>query len=266
MITTVPIKTKDFRLGINFNFAKNETILEKLDGKAPLYKIDDNNQVVGIPGKKLGLIRGTKYNRNDNGQLIVDDKGLQTVDSDQNQILGNIQADWTGSINLNAEYKGFYLSVLTSIQEGGDIYSSSERSAVSAGTAERTTKNDRMALFVDGVTVDGGANNVMISAEEYWRQLSKVDEEFIYDASFMKLKELAIGYNFPKSLLNKIPNNLVKSVRLSLVGRNLFYFYKHTPGTAPDASAFSSALSAQAYDFSPVPATRTYGFSLNVGF
>jgi len=266
MLTTVPIKTDNFRLGIDFNFAKNETILEELDGESPLYKIDDNNQVVGIPGKKLGLIRGTKYNRNDNGQLIVDDKGLQTIDGDKNQILGDIQADWTGSINLNAEYKGFYVSVLTSIQEGGDIYSSSERGAVSAGTAERTTENDRMSLFVDGVTADGGSNNVMISAEEYWRQLSKVDEEFIYDASFMKLKELAIGYNFPKSLLNKIPNNPVKSVRLSLVGRNLFYFYKHTPGTAPDASAFSSALSAQAYDFAPVPATRTYGFSLNVGF
>ena len=106
----------------------------------------------------------------------------------------------------------------------------------------------------------------MISAEEYWRQLSKVDEEFIYDASHMKLKELAIGYNIPRSILNKIPHNPVKSARFSLVGRNLFYFYKHTPGTSPDASAYSSSLAAQAFDFSPVPATKTYGFSLNVGF
>ncbi len=82
----------------------------------------------------------------------------------------------------------------------------------------------------------------------------------------MKLKELAIGYNIPRSILNKIPHNPVKSARFSLVGRNLFYFYKHTPGTSPDASAYSSSLAAQAFDFSPVPATRTYGFSLNVGF
>jgi hypothetical protein len=159
-----------------------------------------------------------------------------------------------------------FLTALVSIQEGGDILSSSEQSATSAGTAARTTENNRMAFFVDGVTASGGANNVIVSAEEYWRQVSKVDEEFMYDASHMKLKEFAIGYNLPKSLLNKIPHNPVKSARFSLVGRNLLYFYKNTPGTAPDASAYSTSFQAQAYDFSPVPSARTYGFSLNVGF
>ncbi|RZT91863.1 TonB-linked SusC/RagA family outer membrane protein [Ancylomarina subtilis] len=264
MLTTVPVKTNDFRLGIDFNFAKNEGILEKLAPGIPEY--DLGMGVMALPGEKLGVIRGSIYNRTESGEIIVDANGLQTTAQGDDHILGNIQADWTGSINLNAEYKGFFLSALMSIQEGGDIISTSEQSAVSSGTAARTTENNRMALFVDGVTADGGANNVMISAEEYWRELSKVDEEFIYDASHMKLKELAIGYNIPKSILNKIPHSPVKTARFSVVGRNLFYFYKHTPGTAPDASAYSSSLAAQAFDFSPVPATRTYGFSLNVGF
>jgi TonB-linked SusC/RagA family outer membrane protein len=264
MLTTVPVKTNDFRLGIDFNFAKNEGVLEELADGIPEY--DLGMGVMALPGEKLGVIRGSIYNRNESGEIIVDANGLQTTAQGDDHILGNIQADWTGSININAEYKGFYLSALMSIQEGGDIISTSEQGAVSSGTAARTTENNRMSLFVDGVTADGGANNVMISAEEYWRQLSKVDEEFIYDASHMKLKELAIGYNIPKSILSKIPHNPVKSARLSLVGRNLFYFYKHTPGTSPDASAYSSSLAAQAFDFSPVPATRTYGFSLNVGF
>jgi len=159
-----------------------------------------------------------------------------------------------------------FFTSLISMQEGGDIVSSSERSATSAGTAARTDVNDRISFFVDGVKEDGSINDVMISAENYWRQVSKVDEEFVYDASYMKLKELAIGYNLPSSLLSRISNNPVKSVRVSLVGRNLFYFYKNTPGTVPDASAYSTVYSAQAYDFAPVPTTRTYGFSLNVGF
>lgn len=264
MLTTVPIKTDDFRLGIDFNFSKNEGVLEKLTEDIDRFSFGSG--VVGLKGEKLGMITGSIYNRDDNGELIVDANGLQTLAQGSDHILGNLQADWTGSINLNAEYKGFYLSALMSIQEGGEIISSSERSAVSAGTALRTDKDNRMSLFVDGVTSEGAANDVMISAEEYWRQFASVDEEFVYDASFMKLKELAIGYNFPKSLLSKIPNNPIKSARVSIVGRNLFYFYKHTPGTAPDASAYSSSYAAKAFDFSPVPTTRTYGFSLNVGF
>ncbi|WP_096433252.1 SusC/RagA family TonB-linked outer membrane protein [Labilibaculum antarcticum] len=264
MLTTVPVKTKDLTVGLDFNFAMNESVMESLAEGVPEYSFGMN--VMAIPGEKLGVIRGSVYDRDANGSLIIDENGLMVVAQGDDHVLGNIQPDWTGSINLSVDYKGLFLTALVSIQEGGDILSSSERSAVSAGTAARTTENDRMAFFVDGVTAAGGANNVIVSAEEYWRQLAKVDEEFMYDASHMKLREVAIGYNIPKSLLSKIPHNPVKSARFSLVGRNLLYFYKNTPGTAPDASAYSTEFAAQAYDFSPVPSARTYGFSLNVGF
>ncbi|RUT79097.1 SusC/RagA family TonB-linked outer membrane protein [Ancylomarina longa] len=264
MLSTVPVKTKDLTIGLDFNFAQNESVMERLAEGVPEYGFGMN--VMAIPGEKLGVIRGSIYNRNENGDLIMDENGLMTLAQGDDHVLGNIQPDFTGSINLSIDYKGLFFTALVSVQEGGDILSSSEQGATSAGTAKRTLENNRMALFVDGVAMDGSTNNVMISAEEYWRQLSKVDEEFMYDASHMKLRELVLGYNIPKSFLNKIPHNPVKSARVSLVGRNLFYFYKHTPGTAPDASAYSSSFAAQAYDFSPVPSARTYGFSLNVGF
>ncbi|MCU4176606.1 SusC/RagA family TonB-linked outer membrane protein [Carboxylicivirga sp. N1Y90] len=263
-LSTVPFKNNDWRIGLDFNFAMNEGTLVKLKEGIPRY--DFGSSVVAYEGGKLGDILGSVYNRNEEGQLIVDENGLMTINTDDNIVIGNIQADWTGAINLSVDYKGLFLTSLISVQEGGDIVSSSERSATSAGTAAQTTENNRISFFVDGVTEDGGINTTMISAEEYWRQVSKVDEEFVYDASHMKLRELAIGYNLPKSLLAKIPSNPVQSVRLSFVGRNLWYFYKNTPGTVPDASAYSTNYAAQAYDFSPVPSTRTYGFSLNVGF
>lgn len=263
MLRTVPVKTNDLTVGLDFNFSKNEGVMEELTDDVPRYPF--GMSVYAYPEQKLGQIVGSVYDRDENGEIIIDNSGLMTIAQDE-EIIGNLQPDWTGSINLNVDYKGLYLSALVSIQQGGDILSSSEQGAVSAGTAERTLANNRMAFFADGVSVDGGSNNVIVSAEEYWRQLAKVDEEFLYDASHMKLKELAIGYNIPKSILSKIPHNPVKSARVSLVGRNLFYFYKDTPGTAPDASAYSTDYAAQAFDFSPVPSTRTYGFSLNVGF
>ena len=263
-LSTVPVKTKDLRIGLDFNFAMNEGTLEEL--KDEINRYDFGSGVVAYKGEKLGDMLGNVYNRNASGDIIVDENGLMTVNQDDNIIIGNLQADWTGAINFNVDYKGLFLSALVSVQEGGDIISSSERGATSSGTAARTTENGRISFFADGVTADGGLNDVMISAEEYWRQLSKVDEEFLYDASHMKLKELAIGYNIPKTILTKIPHNPVKTARISLVGRNLFYFYKNTPGTAPDASAYSTNYAAQAFDFSPVPSARTYGVSLNVGF
>ncbi|PKQ64207.1 hypothetical protein BZG02_05125 [Labilibaculum filiforme] len=263
-LSTVPVKTKDLTVGVNFNFAMNEGTLEEL--KDEISRYDFGSSVVAYKGGKLGDILGNVYNRNESGAIIIDENGLMTINQDDNIVIGNLQADWTGAINLSVDYKGLFLSALVSVQQGGDIISSSERSATSAGTAAQTTANGRIAFFADGVTEAGGLNDVMISAEEYWRQVSKVDEEFLYDASHMKLKELAIGYNLPKSLLSKIPHNPVKSARVSFVGRNLFYFYKNTPGTAPDASAYSTEYAAQAYDFSPVPSARTYGVSLNVGF
>ncbi|MCG8580674.1 MAG: SusC/RagA family TonB-linked outer membrane protein, partial [Bacteroidales bacterium] len=245
--------------------SKNEGVLEALH--EDLKEYDFGSNVWAVEGGKLGDIRGSVYARNDQGQIIVDDKGLPTLAQGSDHVIGNIQADWTGSINLTADYKGLYMSALFSVQEGGDILSSSERGATSAGTAKRTDVNNRMAFFVDGVTADGGPNNVMVSAEEYWRQVAKVDEEFMYDASHMKLKEIVIGYNVPKSLLERISaNNPIQSMRVAVVGRNLWYLYKDTPGTVPDASAYSSAYAAQAFDFAPVPSTRTYGFSINLGF
>ncbi len=275
MIKTVPVKTKDLTINLDFNFSKNEGVLEELEGKREgvpeemrAKRHSFGNDVWAFEGEKLGDIRGTSFVYNENGKIIVDSNGLPVRSNETyGVLLGNIQPDWIGSINLSANYKGFFLSTSLAVQQGGSIISSSEQAATAAGNSERTTANNRMSFFVDGVTEEGGErNHVIVGAEEYWRHISSIDEAFVYDASYMKLKELVIGYNIPRSLLKKIPRSPIQRAKVSLIGRNLFYFYRDTPGTAPDASAFSSSYSAQAYDYSPVPGTRTYGFSLNIGF
>ncbi|WP_320019233.1 SusC/RagA family TonB-linked outer membrane protein [Labilibaculum manganireducens] len=268
MLSTTPIKTKDFTLDLNFNFAANTTKVKELDADLKEYRFGDINgspMVVGIEGEKLGDIKGYKYRRNDAGAILVDSEGLP-MRTEQLEVIGNLQADWTGSIGLKADYKGLYVSALLSIQQGGDIVSITEKGAVGAGTAKRTAENNRNPYTVNGFTEGGVANAKSATAEKYWGRISSIDEEFVYDASYMKLKEVAVGYSIPQSFLSKIGKNPIKTARISIVGRNLFYFYKDTPGTAPDASAYSSRFEASAFDFSPVPATRTYGFSLNLGF
>lgn len=271
MITTVPVKTKDLTVTLDFNFSKNKGTLEELIDKndpnaLKEFEFGTGSGVWAVEGGNLGDIRGKKYLRDsETGQILVGDDGLP-LRTDNNVKIGNLQADWTGSISLGAEYKGFYASALIDIRQGGDIVSSSEASATSAGTAARTDFNNRMPFFVEGVTADGQVNTTMVTAQQYFQNQSSITEEFLYDASYAKMKELVFGYRFPKHILNKIPGNVVHSLRASFVARNLFYLYKDTPGTTPDGSAYSTSYAQQAYDSNPVPNTRTFGFSLNVGF
>ncbi len=266
LLTTIPIKTKDFQFGVDFNVAANEGIMKELTDDLTEYEFGNFNggtEVMGIVGERLGIIRGSKYVRDDNNDVVIGSDGLPTYE--ENQELGDVQADLTGSIGFNASYKGLYMSALFSGQIGGDIVSVTEAFATSSGNAERTAANGRADLIADGVLSDGGTNSTSVTAQEYWGTVSNIDEEFVYDATYLKLKEVAIGYSIPKTVLDLLPTKSISSARISLVGRNLFYLHKNTPGTIPDAT-YSSGYFAKAFDFSSMPSTRTVGFSLNVKF
>jgi hypothetical protein len=99
-------------------------------------------------------------------------------------------------------------------------------------------------------------------AANYWSELgNRAQERFIYDASFIKLRSITIGYSLPRQMLSKTP---FQAVSFSLVARNLAILYKKTPNIDPESSYTSS--NAQGMDYFGVPSTRTYGFNLRVSF
>ena len=121
-------------------------------------------------------------------------------------------------------------------------------------------------ILLPGIKEDGTPNDVWCNAQSYYQKigLNKTNgnaEEFVYDASYIKLKELSLGYNFSRKLLKKTP---FTSLRLSFVGRNLGFLMKHAPGN-PDGG-YNTSMFSQAIDFTSVPYTRTFGFSVNIGF
>ena len=149
---------------------------------------------------------------------------------------------------------------------GGDIVSVSESMATSSGLAKRTANrgnaDNNWTIVVPGVTADGTANTTAMSAQRYYTSISGMAEEFVYDASFIKLKELSLGYSFPKSMLKKTP---LTSLNVAFVARNLAYLMKHTPGTSPEGG-YDTSMFSQAIDYMSVPYTRTFGLSINLGF
>ena len=140
------------------------------------------------------------------------------------------------------------------------------------GTSERTLyrgeyKNGDYYMVVPGVKADGTPNDIEVSAQRYYQTIGLYSseqgyaEEFVHDASYIKLKELSLGYSFPQSLLKRTP---LTSLKLSFVARNLCFLMKHTPGN-PEGG-YDTTMFSQALDFLAVPYTRTYGFTVNVGF
>ena len=275
MIYSTIVDTKDFTFDLNVNMAHNVSMVKEL---APDYNVSymffngDGNFPIKVgarEGEKLGEIyAGTLYQRDDQGRILINkENGLPSTTPDEAERvanpIGNIQPKLTMSVSPTFTYKGVTLSAMFDMKFGGDIFSYSEMNATGSGLAARTANrgedNGYMMVF-PGVYEDGTPNTTEISASQYYGSL--LPEDFLYDASFIKLKELSLGYSFPSKLLKKTP---LSSLNVSFVARNLCYLLKHTPGTSPEGG-YDTTMFSQAIDYAALPYTRTFGLSVSLGF
>lgn len=266
MVNATPLKTKDWNWDINLNWGLNRTECVMLDSEISRYELGSTRagKVVVETGKKYGNIIGKAYKRNEAGQIVVNDKGLPESVSDK--VIGNIQPDWTGSIGNMLRYKDLVLSSLVDIRMGGDFISSTDNYACQQGTAAKTIYGRQQGeqIIVDGVTADGKKNNVGLNAEAYWTNIAGPEgimEAFMHKGTYVKMRELSLGYILPQAWFAHMP---IKYVKVSLVGRDLFYFYKAAP-INPEG-AFSRNDYAQAFELASMPPTRAYGLTVNVKF
>lgn len=287
-----PVDTNDLTVNISANLAHNRTTVDELaTGVNHIYFAPQNGDtrhmpinVGAVPGGKLGDIYAkTLMKRDQHGNIVVGPTGLpqpETGNGNEEQYkldhpIGNIQPDLLMSVTPSLRWKNFNVSAMFDMKFGGDIVSVSEGLATQAGTAERTAFRGEFKeingiedyyMVVPGVKADGTPNDIPVSASGYYSAIGLYNaggyaEEFLYDASYIKLKELSVGYSLPSKWLRKTP---VRSARLSFVARNLCYLMKHTPGNPEggyDISMFSQAL-----DYFSVPNSRTYGFTVNLEF
>ena len=266
MIGGTPIKTKDWNWDISLNWGLNRTRCVSLDGDISRYTLGETRaaKVVVQSGGKYGDIIGKAYKRDANGNIIVNSSGLPESESDQ--VLGNMMPNWTGSISNTLRYKDFVLSALVDIRQGGDFISLTDNYACQQGTSAKTLygRANGEQIVVDGVTESGTKNTIGVDAEKYWTNIAGPDgimEQFVYKGTYVKMRELSLGYILPQAWFRNMP---IKYVKVSLVGRDLFYFYKAAP-INPEG-AFSRNDYAQAFELGAMPPTRSYGLTVNVKF
>ena len=170
-----------------------------------------------------------------------------------NDYVDFIKKTGTKNFGLNIDWKQFSANALFNFKKGGKLFSVTEYSAAHAGTAART--EERSSYSFNGTTVD---------AQKFWT--NSPAEEFMYDASFLKLGEASIGYNISRKCLDRFAGGFIRTARFSVYGSNLVYLISHTPGTTPDGSSTDTSIFASAFDMCPYPTTRNFGASITIGF
>lgn len=273
MVDATPVRLKDWMWNTTVNFAINSSEVRFLGEGVQRLAIDGATSRMGsvgvynIVGSPYGELVGYKYKRDEQGRLLLKD-GLPQNNGEQVS-LGNGVYKWTGGWSNMVQWKNLTLSFLIDFKFGAKLFSGTNYQAYSNGAHENTLlgrlddpKGTYVFPGIDEAT--GQENKVAVRASEYWGKVTgnNIAEEFVYNASFIKLRELSLGYNFPKSIIDKI--GFVKGINVSFVARNLWTIMKHTPNIDPEAAYNSS--NGQGLELNGYPYTRNVGFNLNLKF
>ncbi|MUU78791.1 SusC/RagA family TonB-linked outer membrane protein [Winogradskyella endarachnes] len=270
-----PIQTDNFNWNTTFNFATNRSVIKDLpqaDGRLTLaYSriYDSSNQTVWFQveeGGRVGDFYGTGYQKNENGQFLIDDNGNYIAD-DNLKKLGNYNPDFTLGWRNNFNYKNWNLSFLFDWRQGGEIVSRTRALGNVGGQLAETRYRPEDGIVAQGVNINtGAANTVAITAESYYRQFydRNHEENNVYDASFLKLRQCAIGYTFN---LKDGFLGLKKGadLKLSLVGNNLFALTEN-PHFDPEQLAVQGNGFVSGVEDMSYATTRSIGFKAGFNF
>lgn len=274
-----PIKTRHLNWDITVNWAKNESFVEELaDGL-------DNRQIATSPfgpslnakvGEKWGTLIGRAFRRDADGNRLVGANGRYLFDN--NVDLGSILPDFTGGIINTITFKRLIFRASIDYQKGGKFYSTSAMFNVYSGLGAETVglndkgnpKRDPVSagggVKAEGVLEDGTPNNTYLETDAYYKSLFRLSENWIYDASYLKVREVSLGYSFdPK----KLGIGFFTKLSVSIVGRNLLFFGKDTKKIGFDPSEAEDTRDSSGlgwFEGGQLPQTRAFGFNIALGF
>ncbi len=297
VLRLMPVSTPSFKWNIDFNWAKNiNTVVALYDDPETGIKIENLTLATlqgGVSinariGEPYGTIQGRDFVY-ENGQKVVLPNGYYARTSTSDQVIGNINPDWNAGINNTFSFNDFSFGFLIDWQQGGSVFSLDQwygqgtgLYAETAGTndlgnplRDDVIKNDdgtydpaSGGVVQEGVmeTEDGTfvTNTIRAYAGYYggaygWAR--NPNARYVYDASYIKLRELTLSYNLPGKFLG---NGFVKGATLSFVGGNLWILKKNLPHADPEAS--QGAGNIQGWQSGVMPALKTYGFNLKLHF
>lgn len=270
LFTVVPMQTADFRWDLSFNGSYNTSEVLKL-GLSP----EDSMITVGtgqfdgelrqVVGRPLGQLFGFGYLRDDQGRQVFDPNSGRPLRTDLQIPFGSAIPRWVGGIMNSFNYKGINLSFLVDFKLGHKLISGTNFNAWRHGLHKGTLVGREEGFVVgEGVLPTGEVNTIQSPLQAYYETVRslRLQEEFVYNAGFWKLRQITLGYDFTRFL----PENLfIKGLRLNAVANNVAVLKKWVPNIDPEQFGFSSD-NLIGLEAPGIPITRSMGFNLNVKF
>ena len=296
-VIATPLQSKKLRWDLNLAYSKNQSqILELAPNveRATLYE-HWRLSIEARPDHPYGDIVGYGFLRDEAGNILVDKTGMIQRDETP-KVLGNFTPDFSLSLSSSFSYKSWSMSFLLHGQFGGEMFagtnmygygyagnfeetlegregwfnSEAEREAAGLAPNEWTATGGLLlegvyapGTTIDGMDVSGQPNQSYVDPYQYYQKLSlwqeEIHEPFIYDASFIKLRELSINYQLPNALAQKLR---LKKASVGMFGNNLWLIYSEVPNLDPETMLTNG--NGQGYELYSYPNKRSIGFSITI--
>ncbi|UOB16674.1 SusC/RagA family TonB-linked outer membrane protein [Abyssalbus ytuae] len=293
-------KGLNWDISLNFSKNTNKVIHLKDDTNTQVISIARwaGAQIIAQVGKSSSEIFGQKLLRSPDGQVIMGDDGLPKLTGTY-ESLGKVAPDWIMGITNELSFKGFNLGASVDGKFGGHVYSMTNAFAAASGLLDITvagrdeynnwvqqklneglTISQINALVPEAGLIPKGVvevydangnlsyqeNTKPVNPEDYWNYFfgeNTTPEPFVYDASYVKLREINLSYTFPNTIFKKMKLNIDR-LKLSVIGRNLWTIYSNIPNIDPESTYTSG--NGQGFEYGSIPYRKSYGFNLQLTF
>ncbi|MBX2958085.1 MAG: SusC/RagA family TonB-linked outer membrane protein [Cyclobacteriaceae bacterium] len=281
-ITPVSL-SNSFVWNIYGTFTHNRNVIESLTPGIDQITLGGGFGItsVHVAGQEYGLIRGTVAARDDEGNLLINPANGELFALPTPAIIGNPNPDFLVGLTNTFTFKGFSLNAVFDWRQGGDLWSNTVLSLIGRGVT-KDTEDREINSVIPGVYGNGSTfepirdsegnkipNTTMVEENGLWFgstfAINGVNEWSVWDATTFRLREVTLGYQFPKDLLSKTPFG---SATLSLTGRNLWYIAPNFPKYTnfdPEVNQFGNS-NTQGIEWSATPTTKRYAVSLRLTF
>lgn len=276
-----PVNSGDFRWDVRLNWSRNRNEVKSLFVN-PETGEEVTNLVLGsfqggitinaTVGQPYGTIQGTDFTYDENGNKVVGANGFYIKTTTSDNVIGDVNPDWTAGLYNSFSYKNFTLGFLLDMQIGGSVFSLDQWYGQgtglypeSVGTNDlgnpvRNSLADGGGFILDGVKEDGSVNDIRVPGDRYyaygWARYPNA--AYVYDASYLKLRELSLSYKIPMN------NKYIQGLTLGIVGSNVWIIWKNLPYADPEAGLSSGNL--QGFQSGVMPTVRNFSFNLKLNF
>lgn len=280
-LSAFPVRNKNVVWQISGNFSFNRNKVTYIAPGVTSFSFGGINFSGLIPtiavGEAYGIIRGGKFIRNSNGDLLIDSTTGQFANYLTDQTVMDPNRKWTMGVTNSITFKGISLSFLVDYKHGGQFESFTAGVLRANGSLKITENRDKPFILPGVIDMGGGKykpNNIQISGQSYFNAAlgsttgsTTSNEFFVMDASVLRLRELSIGYDLKGT---KIGLDFIKNLRLTAYGRNLFFYAPNSP-IDPDlstqgAGTGTSGGHVRGLELVSIPNTRNLGVSLRITF